>query len=188
MAEREVEERIRTHQGIIEELNRLSPEIESYNMRISQFILKNPGVIGLPYSAVEILMKEKEPAVAFKAIKIIREELQARRDPDSPGYRFKYRVMTDSRVRKIILGCRSGTKNNKSGSKLNPIPIELVCPYCNMQIQYTMPKRDEVVSFRASAITDDAIDYLASGLGVSRSLLANKLLAVEGKYGYGLKK
>ena len=188
MAEREVEERIRTHQGIIEELNRLSPEIESYNMRISQFILKHPGVIGLPYSAVEILMKEKDPVVTFKAIKIIREELQARRDPDSPGYRFKYRLMSDSRVRKIILGCRPGTKNNKSGSKLNQIPIELVCPYCKAESKYVPEKRGEVVSFRASAITDDAIDYLASGLGVSRSLLANKLLAVEGKYGYGLKK
>jgi hypothetical protein len=188
MIEREVEERIRMHQSVIGELNRLSPEIESYNMRISQFILNHPGVIGLPYSAVEILMKEKTPAVTFKAIKIIREELQARRDPDSPGYRFKYRAITDSRVRKIILECRSGTKNNKSDSKLNQIPIELVCPHCNMLIQCTIPKRDKVVSVRGSAITDDAIDYLASGLGVSRSSLANKLLSVEHKYGYGLKK
>lgn len=188
MVEKEIEGRIRRHQDIIEELNRISPEVESYNMRISQFVLKNPCLAGLPYSAVEILMKEKDLIIVFKAIKVIGEELRTRRDPDTPGYRFKYRVITDSRVRKIISECRPRTKTNTSDSKQNQTFIELYCPHCNKPIQCTIPKRDEVVSFRGSAITDDAIDYLASRLGVSRSLLVNKLLSVEQKYGYDLKK
>lgn len=187
MHNNELTQRISTHQDIIAKLNRLSPEVEAYQMRISQFILKNPGLAGLPYSGCEILMKEKDPHVCYKAIKVIREELRTRRDPETPGYRFKYRVITDSRVMKILLECRPKTENNKLPTKTKTTPIDVVCPYCNREIRYIPEKRGEVVAFRGTVITDDVVEHLAEKCDVSRSFLINELLNIEHKFSYALK-
>lgn len=187
MPNNELKQRIQMHQDVIAELNVLSPEVEAYNMRIGQFVLKNPRLAGLPYSGVEILMTEKDSEVAYRAIKVVSEELRTRRDPDTPGYRLKYRVLTDSRVRKIILECRPSKETTEIRSKPNQIAINVRCPNCEAQIRYVPEKRGEVVSFRATQITDNAISYLSTALGISRSLLVNALLKVEQKNGRSLK-
>ena len=182
----EIKQRIRTHQEVIAELNVLSPEVEAYQLRISRFILNHRELVGLSYPGVEILMKEKEQDTRRKAIKMVGEELQARRDPNSSNYRLMYRKITESRVRKILLMCRSPSEKDKQVRDKKAL-IKLICPYCKKDIEGIPEKKSEVVSFRGTETEDKPITYLAARCGVSRSFLINELITLERKYGCSLK-
>lgn len=186
MVSNEAVQRICTHQDIIAELNLVSPIIEAHQMKISQFILKNPVLYGISYPAAEILMNEEDPHVCHKAVGIIGKEIQKRRDPNSKGYRLVYRRISESRVRKILIECRPQTKK-EAPVVTNNIPIEIVCPHCNREIRCVQENRGNVVGFRVTEIEDNAIEYLAKRCGVSQSLLINALLVIERRYGCALK-
>jgi hypothetical protein len=186
MVNKEAEERIRTHQDIIAELNLVSPAIEAHQMKISRFILRNPMLYGISYPAAEILMNEHDPQVCQKAVGIIGKEIQKRHDPNSKSYRLVYRRISESRVRKILIECRPQTKK-EAPAGVNSIPIEIACPHCGREIQCVQENRGNVVGFRVTEIEDNAIEYLAKRCGVSQSYLINALLVVEKRYGCALK-
>lgn len=186
MINNEAVQRISTHQDIIAELNLVSPAIEAHQMKISRFILKNPVLYGISYPAAEILMNEQDPDVCQKAVEITGKEIQKRHNPNSKGYRLVYRRISESRVRKILIRCRPQTKK-KPPAGINSVPIEIVCPHCNKEIQCVQENRGNVVGFRVTEIEDNAIEYLAKKCGVSQSYLINALLVIERRYGYALK-
>lgn len=166
---KELKAKMDTHRELLESLYKLSPEMEIHQAEISAFFLEHPGLAGLTYPALEILMKEKDTAIKRKAIERVTEELKKRQDVNRPNFCFVRRNVTENQIRKII----QGLKPEKSSSGKNGMPRQNT--------------RSNVTSFRTTHGVEDAIGYLAEECDVPRSFLINVLLTIKQRYGCRLK-
>jgi predicted metal-dependent RNase len=142
---------------------------EELKAEIGTFFQAHLELTGLTYPGLEIIMKEKDPAIKQKAIKQVAEELIKRRDVTRPSFCFVRRNVTENQIRKIL----QGLKPKKPSSGTNGIPPE--------------KRRSEVTSFRATPGVEDAIGYLAKECDVPKSFLINTLITIKRRYGFRLK-
>ena len=170
--DKELEERIKLHQDNVKQLFILSPKTEIYQAKITRFFLTHPGIIGISYSAAEVLLKEKNVAVQREAIDCVSAELKQRGDVNAPNFCFVRRGISENQVRKIVLNIKK--KNTPQADVKDN----------NLSRDTT---RSKVVSFRATECEQDAIDYLASKCNVRKSFLVDVLIEISNRYSINLK-
>ena len=157
------------HKRTVEQLYFLSPEIEEHQAEIGRFLLAHPSIIGITYHAAELLMNEKDPVIQSKAIEWISKEIATRRDTDNPNYCLKRRNVSKNQVQLFLRDLRR-EKTHKN--VIDKIPGENI--------------RSKVMSFRSTKNKEDAIDFLASECGVSKSFLIEILIKLSNRYGIEL--
>jgi hypothetical protein len=181
-------EQLEAHKKALEELYLLDSETAESQFLIAQFILKHPKLAGLAYPAADILRKEQDKAVGAVAVRTVEEEMVKRRDATSPTFNLSRRRLSENQIKKIIHQLRADEKPSRD-STFSPTPKKLLeCPHCHNSIPNNTETRKEVVSFRTTENTEDAISYLAQQYGVSRSHLVNELLTVKRRFGCALQK
>lgn len=173
---------IKTHKMAIDELSRLDPETQAHQLRISNFFLKHRELIGISYASADLIIAEKDVRVANAAMKIVAAEMVHRGDVTAVGFRFIHRKVTENQVRQILHTERLKETPNIKTQKPQNAEIILKCPHCKKEIQYKRITRDNVVAFRVTEKTDDAIEYLSTQCSVSRSFLIDQLLKIEKRF------
>lgn len=168
MNNEECKQEIESHQNDIETLYTLSPEIESHQAEISRFFLSYPGLIGISYPAAEVLMREKDADIRTEAIKRVIVEKKKRCDVNAPGFCFVRRSVSENQVRRILR-----TIKTKDTPVIDKTTRE--------------DTRSKVISFRATESEEDAIEFVANNLCVSKSLIIDVLLKVANRFGIALK-
>lgn len=178
-----IEDTIETHKMAIEELYFLDPETQMHQLRTANFFLKHPELVGISYASADLIIAEKDVRVANAAMKIVATEIVCRSDVTAAGFRFTYRKVTENQVRQILhterLKVNPDTKTVKPGNA----EIMLKCPKCNEEVPFKRITRDNVISFRATEPTEDAITHLANVCNISRSRLISELLFIERRFG-----
>jgi hypothetical protein len=174
---------IKAHKQAVEELYNLDAETQVHQLCISNFLLTYPELTGISYASADLIIAEKNIKIQKAAIKRVAAEIQRRSDVDAVGFRFTYRKVTENQVRQILHVERLKENPNVKVLKPQNAEIALKCPFCNKDISYKRITRDNVVSFRATEATDDAITHLAKECNISRSRLLAELLFIERRFG-----
>jgi hypothetical protein len=167
-------------------LHNIDPDTRTRLVRVSDFLQKHLELAGISYVSVELLIAEKNINVRNAAIKRISAEIMRRRDVSARKFRLQYRKVTESQVRKILHEERIKENPNIKTRKLQNAEITLECPFCKKNITYKKSARNNILSFRATEVTDDTVTQLSKAFNVSRSYFVQELLKVERKYGKNL--
>ena len=174
------------------ELCKLDPETQRRQMETAEFYKVYPEIIGLAYSAAEILRREKNLKIQRAAIGAVAKEIKRRADLESPNYSISRRRVTADQVREIvneqhivIAGTdiqREKLAARKVEEATKDTEVLYTCPLCQGLISVTLSKRDKIVSLRVTEDADDAYAYLAKRFDVPRSFLLSELLAIQSKF------
>jgi len=170
----------------------LDPETQAWERRVAYFFKANPKIVGLSYTAADVLRLEKNLKIRNAAISIIHEEIGVHRNIESNNYSLIRRKVSAERVRGIVNEQRiliEGTDiqreklvKQKAEEVVKDKEVLYTCPLCQGLITVTLSKRDKIVSLRATEAADDAYAYLAKRFDVSRSFLLSELLTIESKF------
>jgi ferredoxin len=179
--------RLQAHKNALDVLYELDSETAECQFMIGQFLLAHPKLAGLTYSAADILRMEPDRKVRAAAIKIAEEEMIKRRDVTSPAFRLNRRRLSENQIKKILQKIHFD-KTPSNDLAVSPITKRASkCVHCQNCISKTSCTREEVVSFRATECTEDAISYLAQRCMVSRSYLISELLIIKNRFGDALR-
>jgi len=180
----------------------LDPETQAWERRVAYFFKVYPGIIGLSYSAADLLRRETNLKIRNAAISIIRDEIKRRGSIESKDYSISRRQVTADQVRSILNESRiaiDGTQLQRDNLKKRKSEEEkesvFICPFfqnlsedekkgyeCKGVVSKTVTKRDKIVSLRVVEDLDNALSYLAKRLDVSRSLLVSEIIAIKAKF------
>jgi hypothetical protein len=176
----------------LEELCEHDPETQRQQMETAKFYKVYPEIIGLAYSAAEVLRREKNLNIREPAIATVATEIKRRANIDSPAYSISRRRVTADQVREILNEARitaEGTHlqrekllKKQAQKEIEAKDVQYTCPLCQGLITVQLSKRDKIVSLRATPEADDAYAYLAKRFDVSRSFLLSELLAIQSKF------
>lgn len=180
------------HTELLKELCEHDPETQRQQMETAKFYKVYPEIIGLAYSAADILRKEKNLKIQKVAIDAVAKEINRRADIASPNYSISRRRVTADQVRGILGEAQitiAGTHlqrekllKKQTEKETKDKEVLYTCPLCQKLITVTLSKRDKIVSLRATEDADDAYSYLAKRFDISRSFLLSELVALESKF------
>lgn len=176
----------------LEELCEHDPETQRQQMETAKFYKVYPEIIGLAYSAAEVLRKEKNLKIREPAIATVAAEIKRRANVDSPNYSISRRRVTADKVREILNEARTtieGTHlqreklfEKQAKKEMDDKEVQYTCPLCHGLITIRLSKRDKIVSLRVTEDADDAYAYLAKEFNVSRSKILSVLLGMRPKF------
>jgi hypothetical protein len=174
---------INAHKQAVEELYNLDAETQAHQLCISNFLLTYPELTGISYASADLIIAEKNIKIQKAVIKRVAAEIQRRGNVDAVSFQLTYRKVTENQVRQILHVERLKENPNVKVQKSQNAEILIECPFCKKEIAYKRITRDNVVSFRATEATDDAITHLAKECNISRSRLLAELLFIERRFG-----